>query len=196
MIQKEWRTISISAIILLICVACFIPFLEFHEHRADELNILFDDPILKILPFMDLSILIFSVTYGSIVLYCILNYRVKHFLSILMLTYAIIVLLRMVSMTLVPLKEPVDLVYLHDPFLNNLIYPGRIDTDLFFSGHTALLMAFFFISKHRWIFLFLACILGLLLMVQRVHYSIDIIGAVPFAFLATKISKWIVRRWY
>ena len=196
MILKEWKTILISALILLICVAFFIPFLDYHEQRADSLNIVFDDPVLKLLPARDVSVYIFSLTYGSILIYLALNYKVSHSVSMLILTYAVIVLFRIISMSLVPLKEPADVVFLQDPFLNNLIYPGRIDTDLFFSGHTALLMAFFFTSSHRWVFIVMACVLGVLLMIQHVHYSIDIIGAVPFAYLAIKISKSIVRRWY
>lgn len=77
--------------------------------------------------------------------------------------------------------------------MNDLIYPGQIDADLFFSGHTALLFIFFSISR-RSIFALLTIVLAFLLMIQRVHYSIDVIAAVPFAFGIVFTIEWILKR--
>ena len=102
-----------------------------------------------------------------------------------MFSYALLLLFRIVTLSILPLKEPEMLVYLEDPFLNNLIYPGNIDADLFFSGHTGLVFILFFLTR-KIIFIALGVILGFLLMIQRVHYSIDIIAAVPFAYVIVK----------
>jgi len=146
-----------------------------------------------ILPRWNCSLPIFSITYGSLILYVILERKKKLFLSKLMLAYALLLLFRMLTLSLLPLKEPELIIYLQDSFLNNLIYPGEIDSDLFFSGHTGLILVFFFLSK-KWIFAILAAIIGLLLMIQRVHYSIDIIGALPFSYLIVKIVSFLVER--
>lgn len=41
----------------------------------------------------------------------------------------------------------------------------------------------------------LALLLGILLMVQRCHYSIDILGAVPFAYFAWRLSDHYIEKW-
>jgi hypothetical protein len=183
MIRSTWLILVISALFLLTCALVFIPFLAYHEPMADRLLWRFDDPFYDWLPAKDLSIPIFSITYGSLLIFLILEYTSPLKIGKLMVAYAFVILLRIVSMTLVPLKESIDVIDLTDPFLNELIYPSKIDSDLFFSGHTALLLLLFFISK-RVLFLVLACFLGLFLMIQRIHYSIDIFGAIPFAYLA------------
>ena len=126
---------------------------------------------------------------GSLILYFILERKKALFLTKLNLSYALLLIVRMITLTLVPLKVPDSLIYLQDPFLNNLIYPGEIEADLFFSGHTALIFIFFSISK-RWIFAVLTIIMAVMLVLQRVHYSIDVIAAIPFSFAIV----WLVKR--
>jgi membrane-associated phospholipid phosphatase len=63
--------------------------------------------------------------------------------------------------------------------------------DLFFSGHTALVFAIYLLSGKKWPFLLLSIVIGTLLVMQRVHYSIDVIAAFPFAWCAVSLSRWI-----
>ena len=179
----------LSLFILLICGWFFVQFLAFHEVRVEANGWVFNDPVFGVLPRIDCSIAIFSLTYGSLILYAILERKKTLFLTKLNLSYALLLLVRMATLTLIPLKVPDNLIFLQDPFLNNLIYPGEIEADLFFSGHTALIFIFFSISK-RWIFAVLAVVIGMLLIVQRVHYSIDVVAAIPFAFAIV----WVVER--
>jgi membrane-associated phospholipid phosphatase len=195
MIKKQWKTIVVALVFLLVVALVFIRFLEFHENRVEQEGWLFEDPIFPFVPIFDVSLPIFSITYGSVLLYFFLSYKQSHFLARLMMAYGFIVLFRMITMSLVPLKEPDTLVYLEDPFLNNLIYPGRIVTDLFFSGHTALIFAIFILSGKRFVFLALTILMGLLVMIQRVHYSIDVLAAIPFAWLAAYFTQYIFARW-
>jgi membrane-associated phospholipid phosphatase len=95
---------------------------------------------------------------------------------------------------LLPLREPETLVFLKDPVLNELIYPGEIITDLFFSGHTALVFMLFILSGYRWYFLLLTLLMGVFLMIQRIHYSIDVLAALPFAWLAVWLSGKFLER--
>lgn len=195
MIKKQWKVVLIALVFLLVASFVFIRFLAFHEARVAEGGWLFNDPVHPFVPIFDVSLPIFSITYGSVLLYFLLSYKQSHFLARLMIAYGIIIVFRMITMSLIPLKEPDKLVHLEDPFLNNLIYPGRIVTDLFFSGHTALLFAIFILSGKRLVFLGLTIFMGFLLMVQRVHYSIDVIVAIPFAWLAAYSSQYILTRW-
>ncbi len=173
----------------------FSLFLPIHEARVDKLLWYFDDPAFMFLPAKDVSIPIFTITYGSIITYVILNRKKKYFASKMAFSYGLLLIFRTLTLTILPLKEPETIVYLEDPFLNYFIYSGTIDSDLFFSGHTALICLIFFLThKWKWIFALLGIVMGILLMIQRVHYSIDILAALPFAFLAVKIVDFTIYR--
>jgi membrane-associated phospholipid phosphatase len=99
----------------------------------------------------------------------------------------------MMTMTLLPLEEPTDLVSLTDPVLYGVIFSNEITADLFFSGHTAFVFTIFFLSKKK-IYLVLGSILGILLMVQRVHFSIDILAAIPFSYLIARVVDFTFKK--
>ncbi len=194
MIIKEWKTTVVSGVILSIVAFIFTRFLEFQEYKADSLGWVFDDPVFKILPLKELSVPIFSITYGTLIAYLIFYRKKEHFLSMLFLTYMFILLYRMITMSILPFREHPDMIFLQDPFLNNLIYPSKIDADLFFSGHTALIVGLFFLTRN-WLYLLFSAILGFFLMVQRVHYSIDIFAAYPFAYLSYRSAQYLISNW-
>lgn len=194
MILRQWKTTVASGAILAIVAFIFTRFLEFQEQRADSLGWVFDDPAFKILPLKELSLPIFSITYGTLIAYFIFYRKKDHFLSSLFLTYMFILLYRMITMTILPFREHPDMIFLQDPFLNNLIYPSKIDADLFFSGHTALIVGLFFLTKN-WLYLVFSVILGFFLMIQRVHYSIDILAAYPFAYLSYRSAHYVLINW-
>lgn len=192
---KENKLLIFSMIFLAACAGLFSLFLPIHEARVDTLNWYFDDPAFWYLPVKDVSIPIFLITYGGLISYFILNRNTRYFASRLAFSYGVLLMFRTLTLVLLPLKEPETIVYLEDPFLNNFIYHGAIDADLFFSGHTALICLFFFLTdRWKWYFGLLGVILGVLLMIQRVHYSIDILGALPFAYLTTKVVDFVIYR--
>jgi hypothetical protein len=100
----------------------------------------------------------------------------------------------MASIYLVQLDPPHELIRLKDP-LTSITYGGRdlfMTKDLFFSGHTSnmLLLALCFDKKTDKFFAFLATFLvGILVLFQHVHYSIDVIGAVAITLLLVPIGK-------
>lgn len=194
MISRQWKTTVVSGVLLAIVAFFFTRFLEFQELRADQLGWVFDDPVFRALPMKELSLPIFSITYGVIIVYLIFYRKKDQFLSLLFLTYMFILLFRMITMSIFPFREHPDMIFLQDPFLNNLIYPSKIDADLFFSGHTALTTGIFFLTRNP-LFLLFSLILGLLLMIQRVHYSIDIVAAYPFAYLSYRSAQYLVTNW-
>lgn len=190
--MKSYRPLK-AALFLIICSMSFILFLKFHQSKIMSGGGLdFNDPVLLLFPPVDVSIYIFVIVYGCLVSFILLHLRDPKSLEKMMVGYAILLLLRMLSMTLLPLNEPKGLVPLHDPFLNNLIYPGNITTDLFFSGHigTVFLIAFF--SRYRLIYIILGLILSALLLFQHIHYSIDILMAIPVAYFVARIVNRIL----
>ena len=194
MIQKRQRIFIICLLIVASCGALFAVFMDYHEPKVDAMKWYFDDPAFDILPAYDCSAIIFSITYGSLILFALTHFK-KHFvLSKLAIAYAIMLIFRVITMTALPLKEPESIIFLDDVFLNTFIYQGELNADLFFSGHTGLLFILYFLSEKKWYFLVLGVTLGILLMIQRVHYSIDVLAAIPFAWLTVYLTNQIFKR--
>jgi hypothetical protein len=175
-----WILVGSFAYLILVA-AIFKLFLAQHEVAMDLHGYRPPDPIMNALPAFDLSTWIFLCTYGAIVVYILYERKKPFFLEKGLIAYGTLIALRMLTLTFVPWLAPDDLVFLNDPFLNNVAYPGEIENDLFFSGHVGLALVLGFLAR-RVFFFVLACILGIFLMIQRVHYSYDILGALPFAW--------------
>jgi len=92
----------------------------------------------------------------------------------------------MVMMFLIPLNPPAEMIPLNDPFVQNFS-SGRILTkDLFFSGHTATIFLLFLTSggkAFKIFFLSATILVGACLLLQHVHYTIDVISAPFFGYL-------------
>lgn len=101
-------------------------------------------------------------------------------------------LTRCMVMYLVPLDPPIGIIPLRDPFVEGAFYDNKVLVkDLFFSGHTSnmvLLTLFMDIKWLKIILAFASAAVGYLLMVQHVHYAIDILAAPFFAYMAYKIA--------
>ncbi len=99
--------------------------------------------------------------------------------------YIIVSLSRMLSINLVPLDPPVGLIPLIDPLSNAFYGKTYITKDLFYSGHTSTIFLMFLCLRRRWDRLFAlvgTLIVGRLLLVQHVHYTIDVLGAFVFTY--------------
>lgn len=189
----------ISTLFVTLCGVAIAIFLPYHEIRADSIDWKLADWSYNILPAADVSRIIFPITYGSMVIYIISNFKTHYYLSRAFLAYGILLIIRIGTLSLVPLKEPDSIILLEDPFLNYFIYSGSesdnlINADLFFSGHTALLFLLYFVSNRKLVYLILGCILAILLLIQRVHYTIDILAAIPFAYISVRLADYTLSR--
>ena len=112
----------------------------------------------------------------------------------------IICILRIISIFVVPLDPPTDIIPLRDVVIEQFFYQGNVILkDLFFSGHTANLVIVALLVDVIWIkraLILVACIVGALLIVQHVHYSIDVFAAPFFAIMAYKLSVHIVNNYF
>jgi hypothetical protein len=155
------------------------------------------DPLLDSLGPADVSVPIFTILYTTILLTLVRSLgepgRVVRGLH----AYAILLLLRMGAMALVTLEPPPGFVPLADTF-TQLFYPGTepFEKDLFFSGHTATLWLMALIATTRagrlWSSLATLAV-GVLVIVQHAHYTIDVIAAPLFAWLAWRLSAVTMR---
>jgi hypothetical protein len=164
------RAIFFSTLIALALVLIlFVNFLTYIEKRE---GFVFNDPILKLFDPISLSRPIFIVTYFLAVLGVILSIRDPFLFISLIQAYTIMTAFRILSIYLVPLNPPLSVI----PF----------------SGHTATIFLFAFGLKknhQRWLFTIGACVVGVLVLLQHVHYSIDVLAAPVFAFGAIFMQK-------
>jgi hypothetical protein len=156
------------------------------------------DPVLAVLPRHDVAWPIFGLMYGSVVV--AVGWLTRHpqlFLRGLW-AYLLSLALRMAAIWLVPLLPPLTILPMPDPFLAQIFHTAAseaITHDLFFSGHTAT-VAVLALAVRGWLrpVLGLAMLaVGVLVLVQRVHYTCDVVAAPLFAWLAYWTAQFIVR---
>lgn len=162
------------------------PFYHFIQQRAGHS---LADPLLDLLPVHDVSAPTFALIYGGAV--AAIGFLLPRPLLLLrgLWAYLFLQLLRMAVLWLVPLEPPSGLLMLHDPLMDHLfaVTTQPIVRDLFFSGHTATMSLLTLVVRGRaWraALGLMTVAVALLVLVQRVHYSYDVVAAPLFAWLA------------
>lgn len=180
-----WRPHLLQLLVMVAVTASTLyGFLLFTGWVETRTGALLDDPLLSSLPAVDLSWPIFAVIYGGLLAGLLLMLRrpraILHFLR----AYTLLVLLRIVAMYLTPLDPPADMILLVDP-LAGAGPGGALTRDLFFSGHTATMVLLLLSMRRpleRIIFTLATIALAGMLLLQHVHYTVDILAAVVFAW--------------
>ena len=186
--NKRNRTEFIITVILLaVLMLSFSQFLQFIEKRE---GVSLPDPILKAFNPLDLTWLTFTLIYLSMILFLFSVRKEPNKLMTALQAYGLMVIFRTIAMYLVPLEPPDTLLLLNDPFVQ-LFGKGEILTkDLFFSGHTGTLFLLFLLAENKTykiIFLISTITVGLAVLLQHVHYSIDVFIAPFVAYGAFRV---------
>ena len=182
---------------LIIVVGILSSFPVFFQHIELRHGAQLDDPILGMLTPHNVSLPLFIVIW-TISAYSI--YRAAQtpqmFLNFLW-AYILLSVFRTLTIALIPLDPPAGLIPLIDP-LSNFFYGDKFVTkDLFFSGHTSTVFLLFLTipgKSDKKLALLATFIVAILLLVQHVHYTLDVLGGFLFAWLAYQIAtRWILR---
>jgi len=192
---KGRRTEFIVTILLLAVILFIFPnFLAYVEGRQ---GVTLADPVLELFNPIDLTWLTFGLIYISLIV-AIFSFATKPEILILALqSYSLLVIFRILVMYSAPLDAPERLILLNDPFVQFFGSGEVLTKDLFFSGHTATLFLLFLISdkKHlKIIFLISTVLVGIAVLLQHVHYTIDVLAAPFFAYSSYKIAEIINER--
>lgn len=177
----------ISVVILAFALFTFSNFLNFVQTRN---GITLSDPLLHFYKAVNLTWLTFSLIYFSIilVLFSLANSPGK--LVFTVQCYSLLLLIRMVMMSLMPLNPPAGMISLNDPFVQ-FFGTGQILTkDLFFSGHVATLFLFYLVTEKKifkTFFLIATILVGITVLLQHVHYTIDVVSAPFFSYLSYRL---------
>lgn len=182
----RWRLGIILGLLLML-----LPILPgFYHWVQSRPGRLLPDWLLAQLPVRDVAVPTFAAIYGSIAL--ALGYLLPRPLRLLhaLWAYFFLQLLRIITLTVLPLDPPKELIVLSDPVTEALFHASTqapIVRDLFFSNHTAtMVLLVLLVQAPRLRMLILAATLAvaLLVLVQRAHYSYDVLAAPLFAGLA------------
>ena len=157
------------------------------------------DPLLHLLPRHDVATPVFVLMYGGVL--AAVGWLTRHPYLFLrgLWAYFLLLVLRLGTIWLWPLNPPLDLVPMPDPFTAFFFHTAdseAITKDLFFSGHTATVAILTLAVRGRMlrpVLAVVAVLIGVLVLVQRVHYSYDVLAAPLFAWLAYWVAGIITR---
>lgn len=184
----------ISIFFLAVVLYCYSDFLNHIEAR---IGFSFNDPVLSLFHPIDLTWLIFTAIYLSLLTGIIILLRNPLKLIFAVQIYTVLILVRMIAMYSVPFNPPPAMIPLNDPLVQFFGTGTLLTKDLFFSGHTATLFMLFLVvdnKPYRQIFLILTFIVGISVILQHVHYFIDVFAAPFFACGSYLIVKYIRER--
>ncbi len=180
-------------LVLLIGVMITFPFFfQYIEQRPGKT---LEDPLLNLLSARDMSIPIFAMIWSMTILIVIRCIQDAKLFMTCMYGFILVSLTRFTTILLFPLEPPADLIPLVDPIANRFYGESYITRDLFYSGHTASQCLFFLCFRRKFdrlIALLCTIAIGFLVLVQHVHYTIDVIAAPVFTYLCYFIAKKIV----
>jgi len=187
--RKNIVRLLITLAVLVFILNRFAEFVLFVESRQGAV---LNDPVLALFNPIDVTYFTFGILYISLFTGLITLSRHPKSLILAMQAYSLLTLFRMAAMYAMPLDPPASMLPLADPLVE-LFGTGKLLTrDLFFSGHTSIMFILFLTSKDkilRIILLIGTISIGLLVLVQHVHYTIDVLAAPFFAWGAYSIIR-------
>jgi hypothetical protein len=192
---EEWKLSAFRKRLITVLVTIFIVasinpyFFSYIQHRN---GIVLNDWLLNFIPQYDVSVPIFCILWSVILLAICRAVQDPRFLIVAGWTCLLLFVSRIISISLVPLNLPKGLIYLHDPITGFFYGKQMVTKDLFYSGHTATMFLIYLCLKNKYdkiYALFATIAIAVLLLVQHVHYTIDVIAAPFFTYLLYRLSK-------
>jgi hypothetical protein len=181
----------VSIIALLVMSVLLRIFLDYVETRE---GVTIFDPVVVAFSPIDFRWITLSLIYSGMLLGIISLFLEPYALLLAIRAFVVMIILRIVCLFLLPLKPPTDIIPLIDPVIQ---WPGThpiLTHDLFFSGHVAALALFALTAQWKdmkVIFSSAAVVVSILLLLQHTHYTIDVVAAPCFAYVAYGIAKWL-----
>jgi membrane-associated phospholipid phosphatase len=193
--DKKFRIELLITVIFSVIIFYYVPvFLDYIESRP---GIVLPDPILNLFPPVDVTWLTFIIIYLSVIVGLISFSREPKQILFAAQAYTLLIIFRVGAMYLTPFAAPEKILPLEDPFIQSIGSGTILTKDLFFSGHTATLYLIFLIEKNKRLkilFLVLTIAVAISVLIQHVHYSVDVFAAPFFAYGSYKLLKLIKQR--
>lgn len=188
-VKRNRVELALTITLLSLILFFFTNFLNFVEERP---GVVFADPVLSLFNPVNLTWLTFGLIYISLVT-AIISFSLQPVkLVFAFQLYALMVTVRIIGMYLLPLEPPESLIVLNDPFVEFFGTGQTLTKDLFFSGHTATLFILFLVEDKkilRWVFLICTVVVAITVLIQHVHYTVDVYAAVFFTYACYVVLK-------
>lgn len=179
----------LTIIALFIMLQTIIRVMDFMENQPGTV---LNDPILEFLPPTDLTWPLTFLIYSNLFLWFWGNRNHPREMLIGIQAYSLMLLARAVTLYSFPLEAPEGIIPLADPLVQWKSEQGIVHTkDLFFSGHTATVFLCFLNTVSRWLrlwFLVATVLVGSFVLLQHVHYTIDVVFALFASYMCYRLT--------
>lgn len=185
--KKNKVELVVSLILLALVLTGLARFVNFVEYRP---GVAFSDPVLDLFNPIDMTWLTFGLIYIALVIAVASLINNPRQLLFALQLYTLMAFVRIIAMFLLPLEPPEKMILLKDPFVEFFGSGQTLTKDLFFSGHTATLFILFLVSKNKIIktlFMISTILVAIFVLLQHVHYTIDVFAAVFFTYACYKL---------
>lgn len=179
----------LTAPALVLTLMVLARFLEQNELRE---GVVLADPVLRLFAPADVTWVTFGFIYLGLVVAVGSLLRHPPLLLLAVQTYIVMVVFRIIAMSLLPLEPPPTMIPLQDPLVEYVGTGKLLTKDLFFSGHTSTLFLLFLVfpaGRMKTLFLICTVLVAVCVVLQHVHYTIDVFAAPFFAFAAYRIAQ-------
>jgi len=188
---KRWQVITGTVIMFAIIYTLPIFFGHIEKRKGAVLN----DWLLVRIPPHNVSVLIFAIIWVMVLLILIRTFNHPSIYITYCWTLVFVCMVRFVTISVVALDPPPGMIPLVDP-LSGVFYGNNvvITKDLFFSGHTTTMVLIFLCLEKRTdkiIALIAAFAVAYLLLVQHIHYTIDILAAPVVVYPCYRLTRYI-----
>ncbi|HEV3324829.1 MAG TPA: phosphatase PAP2 family protein [Puia sp.] len=188
---RRFRTLVMAGFLITVAILSFFP--SFFQRIEQRRGIVLNDPLLRLIPAHNVSIPLFIIIWTLSALAAVRCVQSPRMFLTFVWSFIVLSLFRMLTIFLVPLDPPAGLIGLIDPLSNFFYGPKFVTKDLFFSGHTSTIFLLYFCLPGRVdkrLALLITFGVALLLLIQHVHYTLDVLGGFLFGWL----SWWITTK--
>ncbi len=193
--SRAKRYQMITGTVILAAIIYSLPF--FFAHIQARKGAVLNDWLLARIPPHDVSVFIFGLIGAMALLILIRAVNDPSIYITWCWTMIFVYLIRFVTLSLVALDPPPGLVPLIDPINNFFAGNTVITKDLFFSGHTATMVQIWLCLEKRTdklIALIAAIAVACLLLVQHIHYTIDVLAAPVVVYACYRLTRYLFFR--
>ena len=184
------RVKLIIGTMLIVAIINIMP--SFFRSIEQRNGVVLNDWVLAHLPAVDVSTPIFAIIWGMAILMMI-RALYKPALGITYLwTLIFVCIARFITLSFVKLDPPVGLIPLVDPLTGYFYGHAAITKDLFFSGHTASMVLIYLHLERKndkRVALAAMLIVMVLLLVQHIHYTMDILAAPVIVYCCYRFTR-------
>ncbi len=196
--KEAWNSpvTRLRLIVIIVLIPVFtlsLPY--FFTYVEARKGVVLNDWLLAQIPARNVSVLIFAVIWGMMLLLFYRSLRSPSIFITYMLSLAVVTITRIICIAVFKLEPPIGLIPIVDPLTGVFYGEAPITKDLFFSGHTATVMLIFLcLEKKTDRLIGLAAVIAImcLLLIQHIHYTIDVVAAPPMVYGGYRLMRYFL----